>query len=101
MAKKLHSSGNRAFLNRKGHHTDASVSFSVEVNTNSSGDSVWCDGQMHIRDCNDRVELCLDFRNKEELRNTIFKLRTLQSMCGEAIEACIDAHASFKENKDT
>jgi hypothetical protein len=81
MSEKKFQTGNRAFLNNKGFHTDASVSYSLEV---TGGSYCHFDGDIRFRDCDKVVMLELNGHSEKWMENSERKIDTIIDMLREA-----------------
>lgn len=63
------------FLNRSGHHSDASILSSVQVITNDKWVSL--SGTLRMRDCSKTIDLSIDMDNRDNYLNSLEKVRTL------------------------
>ena len=68
MRKYIHSY--RTFLNKKGFHSNASIS--TDITDSDYGEGFY--GTFKLSDCNRTVELSIDLDNIEEYNNTIYKM---------------------------
>ena len=67
--KKEFSEGNREFLNKKGFHGDASMSWTMSI-----CEKGYFEGCVHIRDCDNQVHLELDIHTEEWYENSVEKI---------------------------
>lgn len=97
MSEKKFKAGNRAFLNNKGFHTDASVSYSLEV---TGGSYYHFDGDIRFRDCDKVVSLELNGHSDEWMENSERKIDTIIDVLREAKRELRKARKAFLQEKE-
>ena len=86
-------------LNKPGFQTTAAIAGTMEVEIFPSG-TPFANHEMHISDCNKSITLDLDFRDEEELSNTIFKLNQIIDSAKTLKEAAYELHDIYKKAKE-
>ena len=87
----------RAFLNRKGHHTTAHILGEVSVWGKDEHSSV--EGSLSIADCSRQINISIDTYTKNDLNNSIRKLKIIRDTCDNIITSLESAWAEVQDRK--
>jgi len=105
MSKKKTVFGKKAFLNNDGFHTVASVAYCFELENLDSG-RPYGYGTMWFNDCSRIIALDLQFLEKEDYENSLFKLEAIRDNVDSAIsdlkkarEGYVKASRKYKNKK--
>lgn len=87
----------RSFLNKKGFHSNASIS--TDITHSEYGEGFY--GTFKISDCNRTVELSIDLDGKEDYDNTLYKMNKIIDAAEKYKKAIIKLRPSIiKYQKD-
>ena len=89
----------RAFLNKKGYHSNAAVVTSIQKSKYDE-DNLY--GFFKISDCNKTVELSIDLDTVEEVNNSLYKINKLIELSTKYRDAilAVKPMVSLKEKKE-
>lgn len=89
--------GDRAFLNRPGFHSEASVGWDITVSKESYGIHANC--SFRVRDCGESVSIQLDLHDEEWFQNSVAKLNHIASQAIRARNTLFAARKAFVKAK--
>lgn len=86
----------RSFLNKPGYHSNATLLCDITDNRDDDySDPFW--GHYKITDCDNKVNLAIDFASVEELNNTLHKLDKIISITQSFRDAAAELKPKIKE----
>ena len=81
-------------LNKPGYHSTASFSMCVGIHNDVYNDGVDLQNysNLDISDCSKKISLELEYFTKEELSNSLYKLKCLEKVCADIKYILIQSH---------